>query len=312
MHRHSEATLQEIEKGLIEFSANRFPLPGIENPIARRVFAKQILDSKRRVAYVGVVAGRRISQRRSDPNDDMFDPIKAAILAFRSGNLDEACWLIFLFVHFGMHRVAKWRYLREVYGRLGAEPNWSWPVVSADPEGFRDWLRDNQAHLLRGKQRGFGNHRKYQSMDADKPAGTGAAIASYVDWVNEHGGHASLLKKAYSVGLKDDYSAFDYLYKSLDSVIGLGRTGKFDFLTMISKVGIANIKPPKAYIGGSTGPEKGARLMLQGSLDKALSTKELETRLRKLADDLDVNMQVIEDSLCNWQKTPEKYQLFSG
>ncbi|MFL6676360.1 MAG: hypothetical protein ACJ8LG_24105 [Massilia sp.] len=312
MYRHKEAALNKIEATLTKFTSTYFPLPGIEKPSARRVFAMQVLDSMRRVAYVGVVAGRKISPRRGDPSDEMFDPVKAAMLALRSGDMEEACWLAFLFVHFGMHRVSRWRFLREVYGRLGATPHWSWSEVSADPEAFRDWLRENQAHLLRGNQRGFGNHRKYQSIDADKPAGTGAAIVSYVDWVAEHGGHAALFEKAYSTGAKDDYSAFDYLYESMNSVVSFGRTAKFDFLTMLSKLGIASIKPPKAYIAGSTGPETGARLMLQGSVDKTLPANELEARLRQLADELEVNMQVIEDSLCNWQKSTDNYHLFSG
>lgn len=312
MNRHNEITLKAIEDELTQYEEDHFPLPGIESEAAKRTFAMQVVDSIRRIDFVSQVADRPISARRGDPNDDMFDPVRAAILALRDKDIDEACWITFLFVHFGMHPKAKWRFVREVYGKLGEDPIWDWANVSAKPEGFRDWLRANQDHLLRGRDRGFGNHRKYQSMDADKDTGTGAAVVSYVDWVQRNGGHAQLIAKAYADNNNDDYAAFDVLYKQMDAVVSFGRIAKFDYLTMLGKLGAAQIKPPKAYIADATGPKTGAKLMLQGNLGAGLSSKEMERRLRIMGDTLGVNMQVIEDSLCNWQKSPQRYLLFAG
>ncbi|WP_151449178.1 alpha-glutamyl/putrescinyl thymine pyrophosphorylase clade 3 protein [Lacisediminimonas profundi] len=312
MYRHNAQTLQRIEDTLLIVEEEHFPLPGIELDAARRAFAMQVVDSIRRVEFVSVVSQRPISPRRANPNEEMFDPVRAAILAHRRGNVDEACWITFLFVHFGMHPIAKWRFLREVYGKLGEEPGWTWANVSRHPDDFRDWLRANQEHLLRGRRRGFGNHRKYQSMDADSPTGTGAAVLSYVDWVLQGGGHAQLIANVYADNNNDDYAAFDSLYNQMDAVISFGRIAKFDYLTMLGKLAIARIKPPKAYVADSTGPKNGAKLMLQGNVGAGLSSRELECRLRVMGDQLGVNMQVIEDSLCNWQKSPERYRLFAG
>jgi len=312
MYRHNIQILESIEDTLLRVEDEHFPLPGVERDVARRTFAMQLVDSIRRVEFVSVVAKRSISRRRADPNDNMFDPVRAAILAHRRGDVDEACWITFLFVHFGMHQVAKWRFLREIYGKLGEKPGWTWDNVSKHHDDFRDWLRIHQDHLLRGGRRGFGNHRKYQSMDADSPAGTGAAVLSYVNWVLQSGGHAQLIEDAYANNSNDDYAAFDALYCQMSAVISFGRIAKFDYLTMLGKLSIASIKPPKAYIANATGPKAGARLMLQGNTSAGLSTNELERRLRIMGDYLGVNMQVIEDSLCNWQKSPQHYQLFSG
>ncbi|MFZ6746188.1 hypothetical protein ACO0LC_23415 [Undibacterium sp. JH2W] len=280
--------------------------------IARQTFARQVIDSVRRIGFVPAVARSRISARRANPDDVMFDPVRAAILAHRHGDVDEASWIIFLSVHFGMHPIAKWRYLREVYGKLGAQTYWSWAEICQHPYDFQDWLRENQNHLLRGSRRGFGNHRKYQSMDADSATGTGVAVLSYVDWIKRNGGHTPLFARAYAEHHDDAYAAFDSLYQQMDTVISFGRVAKFDYLTMLGKLSLAIIKPPKAYIAGTSGPKNGARLMLQGSTDAALANAELERRLRIIGDYLGVSMQVMEDSLCNWQESPQHYRLFTS
>jgi hypothetical protein len=62
-----------------------------------------------------------------------------------------------------------------------------------------------------------------------------------------------------------------------------------------------------------TGPVRGARLLFSGAVDNASFSKkkldELSVELNKI---LGVGMQVIEDSLCNWQKSPARYLAFRG
>lgn len=312
MSHHDPNLITELSDILVCYQEEQFPLPGILNSVHKAVFIKQVIDSIRRVNYVSVIAQNPISNDRADPNNDLFDPVKAAILHKLSGNIDEACWLVFLFVHFGKHRRAGWRFIKEVYGKLGSSPYWSWEEVASNPQLFRDWLRANQTELMRGSNRGFGNHRKYQSMDADKPAGTGAAIQSYVEWVMHYGGHQQLFQHALNQCQGDPSRAFYWLYLSMKTVISFGRTAKFDYLTMLGKLTLVTIQPGLAYLKGSTGPIAGARLMLQGSVASELSIQEMENRLVALAGYLGVGMQVMEDSLCNWQKSPTHYTLFSG
>jgi len=80
---------------------------------------EQMVESIRRVKYVSVIRTRDVSYRRADPNGQLFDPLKEAILQQRRESIDEAFWFVFLFVHFGKHGRAGWRYAREVYGCIG-------------------------------------------------------------------------------------------------------------------------------------------------------------------------------------------------
>ena len=115
--RDTELT-QQLQCSLDKFEQTR-PLPGISDVGRRAVFIEQMLESIHRVRYISVIRGRTVSPRRLDPHDEHFDPLKAAIHSERQGEIDEACWMVFFFVHFGKHRKAGWRYAREVYGRLG-------------------------------------------------------------------------------------------------------------------------------------------------------------------------------------------------
>ncbi|WP_347988074.1 hypothetical protein [Methylomonas sp. AM2-LC] len=304
--------MQQLSDLLTRYEAEQFPLPGIHNHQHKTVLVKQIIDSTRRVNYVSKIAKKPLRADRANPNSTLFDPIRAALIHKTAGNFDEACWLVFLFIHFGKHRKSEWRFVKEVYGKLGGHPHWTWAEIVVNPQLFRNWLGLNQVKLLRGKNRGFGNHRKYQSMDAYKPTGTGSAVLSYVDWIMAFGGHQQLINHSLQQCQNNPEQAFDWLYNSMKKVVSFGRTAKFDYLTMLKKMELAQIQPGSAYLAGATGPISGARLILQGNMTSNLSLKTMETRLAILAKYLNVDMQVIEDSLCNWQKNRSHYMLFSG
>jgi hypothetical protein len=285
------------------------PLPGIRAAPNRQAFIEQLLESIHRVRYVAVLRARSLSNLRADPNNDLFDPLKAAILHQRRGNVEEAFWMVFLFVHFGKHPRAGWRYAREVYGRLGQGGRWDWASTSADPAGFRAWLGFHQNALKReGIPRGFGNHRKYESLDARSPNGTGAVVESYVNWVNPPRTHQELMERAYRRANGDGRGAFGGLYQSMEVVARFGRTARFDYLAMVGKLGLALIEPGSSYMQGSTGPVRGARLLY----GKNRSAAELDGWLVELDGQLNIGMQVLEDALCNWQKSPDKFKPFRG
>ncbi|WP_241150495.1 hypothetical protein, partial [Pseudomonas viridiflava] len=64
--------------------------------------------------------------------------------------------------------------------------------------------------------------------------------------------------------------------------------------------------------GQATGPVKGARLLFGGKTSAGISARELETKIQQLDSELGVGMQVIEDALCNWQKSPGRFVRFRG
>lgn len=299
----------QLTASLAHFDREKRPLPGISDGAARAAFLEQLLESIHRVRFVAVLRNRNLNNLRSEPNHELFDPLRAAILQQRQGNIEEAFWMVFLFVHFGKHTHAGWRYAREVYGRLGNGSRWGWANTSVDPAGFRAWLDAHQDDLKReGIPRGFGNHRKYESLDAYSPNGTGAAVETYVGWVSPPRTHQEMMEDASRRAGGDPRKAFDGLYHSMSAVARFGRTARFDYLTMVGKLGLAVIEPPSTYMEGSTGPVRGARLLF-GGRENATT---LDSWLVELETQLHVGMQVLEDALCNWQKSPNEFKPFRG
>ena len=283
-------------------------LPGINSSARCHALVEQMIESIRRIRYVYVIRERPISERRADPNDSLFDPLKASVLLRQQGQLDEAVWMVYLFVHFGKHPRGGWQYARLVYGKLGGSERWSWANTSAEPNAFSEWLHFHRYQIEnQSAPGGFGNHRKYQSLDAYSKNGTAAAFETYVKWVSPPRTHQDLFEQTLQRAGGDSRAAFDDLYQSMASIASFGRTARFDYLAMVGKLGLAPIEPGSPYLQNSTGPLEGARLLF-GKKKPAL----LNDWSSELADELDVGMQVMEDALCNWQKSPEVFRPFRG
>jgi len=307
------AVAQRLTTALASFAREHQALPGIKVARRRTVFLEQLIESIHRVEYIAVIRQRDVSSRRADPSDDLFDPIKAAVLKSRQGDHDEACWLTFLSVHFGKSRRSGWQLARDVYGAFGSGQLWDWQRTSGNPAGFRRWLATNQNRLRGdGVARAFGNHRKRQSLDATSANGTGTAVASYVAWVRPHGTHAQMFQAVAAAAGHDRRRTFDDLYRSMRSVASFGRLARFDYLTMIGKLCLAPIEPGSTYMSGATGPLAGARLLFTGDAHSAVAPNQLDAWLADLEAALGVGMQVLEDSLCNWQKNPDRFLPFRG
>jgi len=160
MRPRDQAEAARIDAVLTHFHRNIRPLPGIQSGARRTAFLEQILESIHRVQYIerGVLRRgdeeRQLAAQRLDPNSDLFDPIKGAALRAREGDHDEACWLVFLFTHFGKNLRTGYRLARDVYGAAGKGPIWDWARVSANPEAFRKWLAANRETLRHGPPAG--------------------------------------------------------------------------------------------------------------------------------------------------------------
>ena len=298
-----------IDKQLIEFSTKVEKLLGVENDTERSVLTAQIIESLRRIEFVHVIRDGKIDPRRADPSSSLFDPIRAASFRLQKGEYDEAFWLVFLSTHFGKHKKHGWGLTRAVYGGSNGDV-WTWKRVSRDLNGFLIWLSKNESYIR--SKFAFSNHRKYQSLSATSAVGTGAVISSYIKWINPPKTHQQMIQEIHKQVGQNPREVFDCLYKSMDAVMGFGRLGKFDFLTMLGKLGIAPIEPGSAYLVGATGPLQGARLLLANDVKAGLSPRELDSFLLKLDSHLNVGMQVLEDSLCNWQKSPNRFISFKG
>ncbi|WP_286196096.1 alpha-glutamyl/putrescinyl thymine pyrophosphorylase clade 3 protein [Pseudomonas fulva] len=302
---------QSLSTKLDQALNNGLQLPGIRAIENKTALVEQLVESIRRVDYVSAIASRNISANRIDPDSNYFDPIRAAVLNAQVGNFEEASWLVFLATHFGKASRTGWLLTKDVYGALGAGFNWTWPLVSTQPLDMSQWIANNQAELRSGGRK-FGNHRKYETLDPSKSNSTGEVIESYVNWVMQHGSHMNLFTNALAQSGGDPRVAFGILYKTMGAVKRFGRTGKFDYLTMIAKVGISTIVADSTYMAEATGPLRGARLLFGGATSANISAAELEQKIQQLDAVLGVGMQVLEDALCNWQKSPGNFVKFRG
>jgi hypothetical protein len=290
------------------------PLPGLIDSEHTHILSLQIVDSLRRVEFANHLSNARLSPLRCDPTSELFDPLRAAVLYNRRGQLDEAWWLVFLATHFGKHAIDGWRLLQDVYGKLRQGGRWDWQTISRDPQAFLLWLADNEDTLrgADGISRRFSNHRKYESIRANSQKGTATTLISYVNWIAPPRSHSGLVRAIQLQVGQNPHEVFDALYYSMNAVQRFGRLAKFDFLAMLGKLGIAPIEPGNCYLVGATGPVAGARLLLGGSRQANIKEAALNEILVDFGSKIGVAAQPMEDALCNWQKSPNIYKYFKG
>jgi hypothetical protein len=134
-------------------------------------------------------------------------------------------------------------------------------------------------------------------------------VASYVGWVGAAGHDARIVQ--ITTGAATPAQRFDALYDSVRAVRRFGRTGAFDYCSTLAKLGLVAIEPSCACLAGATGPLSGARLLLSQP-GQQLSSAALEELLTPLRAELNVGFDVLEDALCNWQKSPAEFKPFRG
>lgn len=311
--RNQASAAIEVDRLIGRFEADSEVITGIEDPRSREVFIRQILDSKAREGYIATLLERPLDPLSTDPRHNAFHPLKAAVLHKKAGDFDEAVWLVYIYVHFGMHPLTGWWYASRMYGGCDSGPDawWTWSRTAEDPIGFRYWLDDHiEDFHATERPHGFGNHRKYLSLNAWSEQGTGAAIASYVEWVLAAGGdHA---ERFASLAKNSPGETFDSIYRSVDQVRQFGRTAKFDYITMLSRLGLVDALASHAYLGGATGPLKGSKLFFFGDRVAQIPRREVEARLNAFVHSTGVAPDILEDALCNWQKDPLNYVRFSA
>lgn len=282
-----------------------FGFRGIPDVATVDTLAWQFIASLRREDYYRLIRSKPIAAHRANPNSLTFDVERAVAFHTQQGNIDEAGWLIFLMTHFARHKKSGWQRLQDVYGKLGAGI-WDWVSVRANPPNFFQWLSTNWQNIGGA----FGNHRKYESLNPDANRPMSRTVEEYIAWVGANG-HQNLFVNAVQTSGNDPHVIFDYLYQSLN-VSSFGRLAKFDYLSLIGRYNLAPIAAGSAYLDGSTGPAKGAKLLVDGSTPHQTTNASLQIALNKLDSRLNVGMTVMEDALCNWQKSPIIFIHYTG
>lgn len=280
-------------------------MSGLPNAATVDTLALQFIASLRREDYYRHVQAKPILAYRADPNHPSFDAERAVAYHVQQGNIDEAGWLIFLMTHFARRPDTGWLRLQDVYGRLGAGL-WDWQTVTADPQAFYDWISANWSSV-RGA---FGNHRKYESMRPTANRSLMRAVADYLEWIGP-AGHKVFFARSVRVAGNSPHTIFDHLFRDL-KIASFGRLAKFDYLTLIARYGIVPMAPGSAYLDGATGPSRGAKLLFDGNPTSTTSSRVLQDKLNTLGARLNIGMEVMEDALCNWQKSPQRFIHYKG
>ncbi len=282
------------------------PLLGLGGAAERRALSMQIVASLRRDDYFRIIQERGpISSSRADPSDPAFEAELGVVYYLQTNQVDEAAWLIFLMVYLAKPE-AGWQRLQGIYGKLGAGL-WNWAAVSENPAAFDQWLATNWTQIP-GQ---FGNHRKYQSLDPAANYSMGPVVVHYVSWVQQGGGHEKHFAAIVRGAGNDPHTIFDAFFNVLP-LRGFGRLGRFDWAAMLARYKLIPAEAGKAYFEGATGPAAGARLLFLGSRTAKASNKQLQGLMDELDSNLHVGMQVLEDAICNWQKSPQKFVHFKG
>lgn len=235
---------------------------------------------------------RRLSAKKYLP-DDIYSLIQQAV---ESGNRDEALWQAFLAAHFGRtsaddDKPERFASAARLLCAFGPDPFWAWNRLTADPNALREWLLDNHVHL---RELGFGNHRKYESKH---PLALWAVVESFLSLVRKYGGRPSALFDCGEQSTMSPGERFEVLYERLRPVERLGRTGRFDFLSLLIDLGMIDAEPDRCYLKGATGPLTGARRVWGDR-----PTKELDDLAADLSRQLGLSPRILEDALCMWQK----------
>ncbi|PCJ89715.1 MAG: hypothetical protein COA52_11510 [Hyphomicrobiales bacterium] len=300
--------LAKIERIEHEFG----PLPGIATAAQKQCWAQQIVSSLRRISYINALLMRKVDPARCDPHSSIFDPLRGAIYLSRKREFDEAVWLTFILTHFGKHALDGWKLSANVYGSFDVGPKWAFAAYRDSPQAFENMLIANKNNLASLDVSGrFSNHRKFESK---KPEAIAKTFRTFYDWQTKFGGFRERIVATHEKVGQEPRAAFHELYLSMMGIsrFGGGRLGRFDFLTMLGKLELAPIVPGSVYLNGASGPLDGAKLLFFGDRKHAITGKVLEPRVDALDEVLNVGKQVIEDSLCNWQKSPENYVFFRG
>ena len=199
----------------IESSIEAHDLRGLSSVASIESLSRQVLDSISRVQYVYTIANKAYSASVADPNQSCFDPIKAAIYHRNLGNLDEACWLIFLSIHFGKNRLSGWKLARHFYAGPGT--TCAWFNIMSHQQTLEPWLH-TLSRIKSQKKSGlnFGNHRKYESINPAKKDSTLKILLSYIDWVTDYGDHASMLSGPGAATRISDHENFERIYSDMN------------------------------------------------------------------------------------------------
>jgi len=262
-------------------------LPGLKQ-ISAEVFLEELRHSLAYERLTNAIRNRETPPQLRHPVGIAWDPRSGIVAWDQLGDKEEATWLAFLSTIIGPDDVGDpWVSVRNLYSGFGSGQLY-WNTVLANPMRVAELRAE---HPMDFKTIKFGNHRQHEHQEQLE-----LIISSYVRLVKRES--AGSQKEMILGNGKSPRPSFHDLMQWLDrGIFRFGRLGCFDFLCLLGNLGVYDLTPDRLYLEGATGPLHGASLLF-GTATPA----ELDRRSRDLAVELGVSIQVMEDTLCNWQK----------
>lgn len=258
----------------------------------------QTIDSIRRVKIYETYQFRAdIADAKGLPYSYTSNPFS---LAQRTSlSIETRVWVIYVATYFGKSDTSKWKLFNNVAFRSDNSLI-TFEEIIDNKEGYFDYLRN--MNFFEGSK--YSNHRKYTRKSLDGERGVLTSFEFMLDHMNQFCLNA--------------FSPFDTIYQQALNIPNFGRMAAFDFTCSLSKCGLNVDQPTSMYHKYSTGPLDAINdiLILAGveSPNNNLKVTFGDELLNWFNTNYEIYMlaQVLEDAICNWQKSPTSYFRYFG
>jgi hypothetical protein len=263
-------------------------LPGLDRPAAlNRLIDKFDWSSQTRQR---LLTGEMLPEAKPFSSTG-YNPLGEARERYLSGDRDEAIWLHFMATLIGWDRPDSVDRFLQVLGD-GERATWRY-VVERAPDALARVQAQGDVLM---REAPFGNHRKYETHRGER--GSSRVVTSFLNWA---GSSPSARIDGIIAGVRGPEHAFDRLYNAFD-VFRFGRTARYDFVRLVANVD-RRLRPGSCYLRGASGPRRAAALLFLGrSWARDNEVAGLEEGLRELASVCGIDLTVVEDAICQWQK----------
>ncbi|MCB9231507.1 MAG: hypothetical protein H6581_07585 [Bacteroidia bacterium] len=258
----------------------------------------QTIDSIRRVEIF------RTYSRRATNGEKLglpyFHTSNPYTLAQRlSLSTDTRIWFVYLATYFGKSNLSKWRLFNQATFR---EDNTLITVegILKDREEYFDFLKGRNLF----QNANYSNHRKYTKKSLE---GNKGILFSFDFFLK----NLALFRAPVNQN-------FHKVYLNALKVPNFGRMAAFDFTCNLCKCRLYVDEPVSMYQAHSTGPLSALKDMLfyagVTSPEKSLAISLGDELLDWFSANSNIYMlaQVLEDSICNWQKSPIRHIRYFG
>lgn len=266
-------------------------------PKKNYILAKQTFDSIRRIKIYEtykVKADNAVKNKIS-----FFDTYTPFVLGQRTDlSLENRVWLIYLATYFGKSNKSQWT----LFNRAAFHSN----CEIIDFEWIKNEMYEYFDYLLSFdffENCTFSNHRKYSAKSLEGEKGVFKSFKYFIDNIDSY--------------TPRKMTNFHDFYKISQAIPNFGRLAGFDFTSSLVKCGFNIYEPESMYAEDSTGPLQALSdlLKLTGNDSSLVSAKNLAKEMMNWFDaNTNIFMlgQVLEDSICNWQKNKEVYIKYTG